>query len=684
MNDKFVAASAIAVAVTLATIFWLRPLARRIGLVDTPDGRKRHRGRVPVIGGLCFFAGTIAGLAYFGYVGPFVAGLLVGGMVIVLLGVLDDLYDLRPGTRLLIQAAAVVLVMAATGVYVHSAGEFFVGGEVRLFWLGIPFTVVAVVGLVNAFNMLDGIDGLAGSLAMVSIAAIFAFSGGQWPMPSVLLVLLILGAALVPYLLVNLGWPDGRRIFMGDAGSMLIGFVLAWSLVYLSQRGDILAPVDVLWCVALPVLDTLAVMYQRMRKGMSPFKADRRHLHHMLLDAGLPPRRTLALLVVSGAALAALGYVMRDVPEGLSLAAFLGILGAYVLYAPKAAAWLREARQGESTALPGRQSGVVAGLLGRSWLYMLLGKQSEAPPWTHAQRRSEPTAGRGSPSDASPTPSTPTPSTAIPGDDTRSPRSDADDGRVKALCVLDGTPEDMEMVPIVQQLSADARFHARICIAGPQAGESRPGQQFAGHANAGYANAGHANERADVERAREEHVGAESTAHAWDAVEIVSCAFDEMKRMVRTFDPDVVLIRGESPAVLAAALVAYYQEVPVARMEVGVPLEADASRVHDEANDRIISSLVSLHFTSTERASEELVAAGIPRDRITVTNHARIGSHRGRSRPRSADACARIAEALANLPEGTRAGGVTVTQPIKRQDVRMRRAPSTERAEHGA
>jgi len=671
MNDKFVAASAIAVAVTLATIFWLRPLARRIGLVDTPDGRKRHRGKVPVIGGLCFFAGTIAGLAYFGYVGPFVAGLLVGGMVIVLLGMLDDLYDLRPGTRLLIQAGAVVLVMAATGVYVYSAGELFGGGEVRLLWLGVPFTVVAVVGLVNAFNMLDGIDGLAGGLAMVSIAAIFAFSGGQWPMPSVLLVLLLLGAALVPYLLVNLGWPDGRRIFMGDAGSMLIGFVLAWSLVYLSQRGDVLAPVDVLWCVALPVMDTLAVMYQRMRKGMSPFKADRRHLHHMLLDAGLSPRRTLVLIVVFGVALAAWGYAMRDIAEGLSLAAFLGILAAYMLHAPQGIARLRRARHGASPASSGRWSGAIDGLLGRSWLHMLLGKQSGAPSRTPFRTQSEPAATEGGPpSGASATPSAPG-----AGDNARSAQFDADDGRVKALCVLDGTPEDMEMVPVVQQLAADARFHARICIAGPQPGESHPGQQFAGHADAVHA---------DIERTGEQAAGEDRAAHPWDTVEIVSCAFDEMKRMVRRFDPDVVLIRGESPTVLAAALVAYYQEIPVARMEVDVPLEAGAPRVRDEANDRIISTLASLHFTSTERASEELVAAGIPRDRITVTNHARAGSHRGRSRARSADACARIAEALANLPEGARRHGGPVVQPIKRDGVRPRRAPSTERAEHGA
>src|SRR5688500_8080597 len=235
-DEKFVAASAIAAAVTLAAIFWLRPLARRIGLVDRPNKRKRHRGRVPLIGGLCFFLGTIAGLLYLGNLDPFIVSMLACGAILLLFGLIDDMYDLSPRARLLIQASTVALMMAGTGVYIDSAGDLFGGGEIRLSLLGIPLTIVAVVGLVNAFNMLDGIDGLAGSLAMVSIVALLAFSSGGWPVPSVLLMLQILAIALVPYLMVSLGWPDGRRIFMGDAGSTLIGFVVAWSVIDLSQR----------------------------------------------------------------------------------------------------------------------------------------------------------------------------------------------------------------------------------------------------------------------------------------------------------------------------------------------------------------------------------------------------------------------------------------------------------------
>ncbi|HWI23526.1 MAG TPA: MraY family glycosyltransferase, partial [Lysobacter sp.] len=152
------AASAIALAVTLFMIFWMRPLARKLGLVDRPGGRKAHRGRVPLIGGLCFFAGTLAGLAYLGVVDRFVASLFVPCVLMVATGAIDDLTSLSVRSRLVIQVATAGLVIAATGVYLDNAGQLFGENELPLGLLGIPITIIAVIGLVNAFNMLDGID----------------------------------------------------------------------------------------------------------------------------------------------------------------------------------------------------------------------------------------------------------------------------------------------------------------------------------------------------------------------------------------------------------------------------------------------------------------------------------------------------------------------------------------------
>ena len=197
-------------------------------------------------------------------------------------------------------------------------------------------TIFAVIGLINAFNMLDGIDGLAASVALVCIGAVLLYDRAGWTAVGAMLMLQVLFAALIPYIFANLGWPDGRKIFMGDAGSTAIGFLLGWSLIYLSHsRVGRLAPVDVLWCVALPVMDTLAVMYRRVRAGRSPFGADRQHLHHLLMDSGFSSRVTLALMVSIGVVLALLGYALRAVPDIVNLLSFIAATVLYLLGLPR-------------------------------------------------------------------------------------------------------------------------------------------------------------------------------------------------------------------------------------------------------------------------------------------------------------------------------------------------------------
>ena len=406
---KLVAASAIALAVTLFAIFSLRPLARRLGLVDKPGGRKAHRGHVPLIGGLCFFFGTVVGLAYLGYVDGFVASLLVPCALIVMTGAVDDLNNLSVKSRLVIQASTAWLVIGATGVYLDSAGHLLGDQVLQLGVIGIPITIVAVIGLVNAFNMMDGIDGLAAGMAMVTIGTIMLFANGAWPVIGVVLLLQVLFAALVPYLCVNLGWPDGRKVFMGDAGSTLIGFLMAWSLIYLSnQKVGVLAPVDTLWCVALPVMDTLAVMQRRVRLGRSPFKPDRQHLHHLVVDAGFPPRIALAMIIALGLGFGALGYLLRDVSELLSLTAFCVAFALYITRAPA----------------------VITALAA---LFVKPAVVRAAHPTIEAFSPSQEHA---------------------PGS-----------GVVKALCVLGASPDAAQLAPIAEAMSRDARFESRVCIA---------------------------------------------------------------------------------------------------------------------------------------------------------------------------------------------------------------------------
>ncbi|WP_254426832.1 undecaprenyl/decaprenyl-phosphate alpha-N-acetylglucosaminyl 1-phosphate transferase [Rhodanobacter sp. C06] len=348
----------VAACTSAAGIVAMRRFALALGLVDRPDQRKQHLGEVPLVGGLAIFTGMLAGAVCYGVFDGFERSLLGTAAVLALLGALDDRFGLSVRDRLLIQTIAILTVIASTGVYIHTLGHIF-GHDVVLGWLGVPMTVLAVIGLVNAFNMMDGIDGLAGSLTLVSIAAVILFASPT-PLRGVIMLLALLAAATLPYLVVNLGFVGGK-VFLGDAGSTLIGYLLAWVLIRLSQMPEThLSPVDVLWCVALPVLDTLAVMYRRMRAGQSPFKPDRGHIHHILQGAGLGPRATLAALVVLAVGLASIGAIVSGVAHsaGVNLAVFCLILGVYMTTVMRL--WLRQEAHRQSGLDPQRGIGAKA------------------------------------------------------------------------------------------------------------------------------------------------------------------------------------------------------------------------------------------------------------------------------------------------------------------------------------
>jgi UDP-GlcNAc:undecaprenyl-phosphate GlcNAc-1-phosphate transferase len=349
----------VAACTTTVAIAVLRRFAMPLGLVDHPSERKHHVGSVPLVGGLAIFIGVLAGALCYGQFHAFGYVLLGTSGVLVVLGALDDRFDLSVRVRLLAQAITILVVIASTGVYIHTLGHIF-GYELELGWLGIPLTVVAVIGLLNAFNMMDGIDGLAGSLALISIAAIVLFAGPA-PLHRPLILMTLLATATLPYLAANLGFM-GRKIFMGDAGSMVVGYLLAWTLIRLSQQpATHLSPVDVLWCVALPVLDTFAVMYRRLSQGKSPFKPDRGHIHHILLAAGLGPRRVLIALVALACSLTFLGSVAHAVGagSGSNLAVFCIVAGAYIVAVTRIRL-RQEIRESHATTAPSPTTNILS------------------------------------------------------------------------------------------------------------------------------------------------------------------------------------------------------------------------------------------------------------------------------------------------------------------------------------
>jgi UDP-GlcNAc:undecaprenyl-phosphate/decaprenyl-phosphate GlcNAc-1-phosphate transferase len=333
MVDQKIGIACVSAAITSASVLlFLIRRAKPLGLIDVPDHhRKRHRGSVPLVGGLAILVGLLAGVFVLGSLDRFELVLLSTSTLLVAVGAQDDRRGISVRTRLLVQTAAILLMIAFTGVYVGTFGGPL-GHDFQLGWAGVPFTVFAVIGLLNAFNLIDGVDGLAGFLALVGIGAILLLSGA--PLHGTAALSLLLACALVPFLLNNTGlFGDRWKCFLGDSGSTLLGYLLAWTLIEFSQsRATHLTPSSTLWCVAVPVMDTFAVMYRRLREGRSPFKPGSGHIHHLLMGAGLSQRAAVAVLVTLAIVLALFGAWIRQLQLGVgsSILAFGILTIAYV------------------------------------------------------------------------------------------------------------------------------------------------------------------------------------------------------------------------------------------------------------------------------------------------------------------------------------------------------------------
>ncbi len=324
-------------------------VCRRIGWVDRPDARKRHLGDVPLAGGLSIFAAWLLAITA-GRVPVFTPETLPVIAAVFLLGMLDDRVQLRPALRLQLHYAAGLAMALYAGVRIHSLGDLLGIGDLPLLLLSVPLTALAFAGLANAFNMVDGIDGLAAVTLAVPLGTLAALAHlAGHPMAPMLAALLI---PLAVFTCFNLG-PDRRwlpRIFLGDAGSVTLGFLVCAALIHFSQGpAAVIRPVTALWLVALPLMDMLATMLLRWREGRHPMQADRSHLHHRLLALGLGPRRTLLALGLWSLCAAAAGLALEAaVPECLNLLLYLILFAGHCLLLQRAdrlAARLREWQQ---------------------------------------------------------------------------------------------------------------------------------------------------------------------------------------------------------------------------------------------------------------------------------------------------------------------------------------------------
>jgi len=286
----------VAFVISFAATPIVKAFAQKVGAMDVPGEERRvHDHPIPRMGGLAIFLGFLLSVLLFADITPQLQGILLGCVIIVATGAIDDIISINAWAKLFMQIlAAVVAVLHGVEINVlanpalWSSQQYLILGA-----LSIPITILWIVGITNSVNLIDGLDGLAvgvstiSSLTMLVIALVVSDS-------AVAVVLAALVGACIGFMPYNL---NPARIFMGDTGSLLLGYVLAtMSILGLFKFYAVVSFAVPLLAIAVPLFDTVFAFSRRILKGQSPMQADRGHFHHRLIDMGLSQKQAVAVL----------------------------------------------------------------------------------------------------------------------------------------------------------------------------------------------------------------------------------------------------------------------------------------------------------------------------------------------------------------------------------------------------
>ena len=296
-------ALALAAAVSFASTPLVKALSVKVGAVDVPkDGRRMHDHPIPRMGGLAIFFGFVAAMLLMVPLDTERKGMLLGAVIIVVLGIFDDIYALPAKPKFLVQiAAALIAVLAGNRIEVLSNPNIF---SPNPYWelgvLSIPVTVIWIVAITNAVNLIDGLDGLACGVSTISAATmlVIALRVEEW---NVAVMMAALVGACIGFLPYNF---NPAKIFMGDTGSTFLGFIMAtMSVEGMFKQYTIISFVVPFLMLGLPIFDVCFAVVRRVSHGQSPMKPDRGHVHHRLIDMGFSQKQAVGVLYVISAIL---------------------------------------------------------------------------------------------------------------------------------------------------------------------------------------------------------------------------------------------------------------------------------------------------------------------------------------------------------------------------------------------
>ena len=359
-QTKLLAYVALALLVALAVSFLMTPVVKtfayKVGAIDVPkDARRMHKVPIPRLGGLAIFIGFMVSILLFAEITPELRSILLGAVIIVVLGVVDDIMALPAMLKFVVQIVA-ALIPATHGVTILAFSNPNIFSD-NLYWvlgrLSIPFTVLWIVAITNSVNLIDGLDGLANGVSAISATTmlVIALVSDQ---SAVAVVLAALVGACVGFMPYNM---NPAKMFMGDTGATFLGYILAtMSIQGLFKYYAVISFVVPFLILGLPIFDTTFAFIRRIAHGQSPMHPDRSHIHHRLIDMGLNQKQAVATLYVISAILGLSAVVLTTGGEQKAMLLFLAlcivaVVAARVVFPKEVKEELREELKEELSEL---------------------------------------------------------------------------------------------------------------------------------------------------------------------------------------------------------------------------------------------------------------------------------------------------------------------------------------------
>jgi len=323
----------ISMVVTLILTPLVRKLAFTVGAIDIPkDNRRMHKKPIATIGGLAIFIGFLISVLLFVDISREMQGILLGAVILVILGVLDDIMDLPAKLKFVVQIVAAGIAVAHGCVIetLSNPNIFSDAAYINLGWVGIPLTMIWIIALTNAVNFIDGLDGLAAGVSAISAGTMLVIALIYSEASVAIVVAALLGACL-GFLPFNF---NPAKIFMGDTGATFLGYILATiSIQGMFKYYAIVTFIIPFLLLGVPIFDICFAFLRRIAKGKSPMVADRSHMHHKLIDMGFSQKQAVAIIyVISGLlGLSAVVLASSSGIRALILIAAIVVVGAVAL-----------------------------------------------------------------------------------------------------------------------------------------------------------------------------------------------------------------------------------------------------------------------------------------------------------------------------------------------------------------